>query len=42
MQFWVWFMSQIPVFLMAEPISSFVGIALLCYLTTLFGRIKRL
>lgn len=38
MSFVSWFMTQLPAFLMSEPISAFVGIWLLLWVSTLFWR----
>lgn len=33
-----WFLSELPGFLLSEPISAFVGIWLLLWVSTLFWR----
>lgn len=39
MNFSLWFLSQLPDFLMSEPISAFTGLAVLFVVVSLFNRI---
>lgn len=39
MNFSFWFLSQLPDFLMSEPISAFTGLAVLLVVISLFNRI---
>lgn len=41
MDFALWFLTQLPSFLMAEPVIYFVGIFVLLWLCALFGSIIR-
>lgn len=42
MNFVTWFMSQLPDFLMTEPISAFTGLAILFVVAALFRRMIHL
>lgn len=40
--FVIWFIQSIPVFLLAPPISAFVGMALLAFTVNILRRMMRL
>lgn len=42
MNFVSWFIAQLPGFLMAEPISAFTAIAILCAVASLVRRMMHL
>lgn len=42
MNFVTWFMSQLPGFLMTEPISAFTAIAILCAVASLVRRMMHM
>lgn len=42
MNFTTFFISQLPAFLMSEPISAFTGLAILFFVARLVGRMMRL
>lgn len=42
MDFSLWFMSQLPDFLMTPPISAFTGLAILFVIAALVGRMMHM